>query len=355
MNLLSNLMDIIYIPLGLIFKLCYLIFSDYGLAILMFAFIARLAMLPFGIKNERNRLKMMSVQPKMAQLQAKYRGNTRDPKYAQEMQELYEKEGYNPMSGCLPQLIQLPLIWAIWNAIRRPLSYICDISVERIREIAMVMYNNGFLAGVNIKEGYTEEQIKNAVNSWVGVNEIGLASQIAQHKELVADLLPHTYRDINFTLLGISGVDLGATPSWSNWTLIIPIISGISSLLVGVITQKMNAPKDEKAKQAKKPFNSMNAILYIMPLISIWIGFSFSIAVGFYWIVSNIFSLLQAIILPKIMNRDKQDGVVVEVKEKKLNYNQIQKMEREKKRQQIIEAEKVETNDNQADIKDNDE
>ena len=155
MNLLSNLMDIIYIPLGLIFKLCYLIFSDYGLAILMFAFIARLAMLPFGIKNERNRLKMMSVQPKMAQLQAKYRGNTRDPKYAQEMQELYEKEGYNPMSGCLPQLIQLPLIWAIWNAIRRPLSYICDISVERIREIAMVMYNNGFLAGVNIKEGYT--------------------------------------------------------------------------------------------------------------------------------------------------------------------------------------------------------
>ena len=147
MGIFDTIFSFIYIPFGLLFKGLYYLIGNYGVAIIVFALIAKLAMIPFAVKQEKNRLLMLSVQPKMQQLQAKYKGNTRDPKYAEEMQNLYQNEGYSPMKGCLPSLLQLPIIWAIWTAIRNPFSYIFNFSNELINKIAETLYNaniNGF-------------------------------------------------------------------------------------------------------------------------------------------------------------------------------------------------------------------
>ena len=320
----ENLMIIIYYPLGMLFKLCYMIFQDYGVAILLFALIAKIALLPLSIKNEKGRIKMQSVQPKMKALQDKYKGNTKDPKYAEEMQKLYDQEGYNPLSGCLPQLIQLPIIFGLCNAIRNPLTYISDFSNTKVSEIA-----TKFLEAGRLPSSVTAESLPN----WIKTNQISLVDLINNQRDVISSVDLGSYTNINLNLLGFFGDIVGTNPQWNNWTIIIPIISGITSFLVGYISTKVNAPKDdpEAAKAMKK---SMSTMLYVMPIFSVWIAFSFTISVAFYWIVSNLLSIVQAILLPKWMNateakRKAKEPVVV--KEKKLNYNQIQKMEREKK------------------------
>ncbi|PWM45852.1 MAG: hypothetical protein DBX47_03285 [Clostridiales bacterium] len=322
--MLDNLMLIIYYPLGMLFKLCYMIIQDYGVAILLFAVIAKLVLLPLSIKNEKGRLKMQAVQPKMKALQDKYKGNTRDPKYSEEMQKLYEQEGYNPMSGCLPQLIQLPIILGLWNAIRNPLTYISGFTNNKVAEIGKAFLDAGKLPG-NVTE--------TNLSSWLATNQISLVDLLNNQRDVISAVDIGSYTNINLNIFGFLGDIVGTNPQWNNWTIIIPIISGITSFLVGYISTKMNAPKDdpEAAKAMKK---SMGAMLYIMPLISVWIAFSFTIAIAFYWIVSNLLSMLQAVLLPKYMDmkesrRKAKEPVVV--KEKKLNYNQIEKMEREKK------------------------
>ena len=324
---MDSLFDIIYIPIGFIFRLCYELVGNYGVAIIVFAVLTKIALFPLSLKNEKNRIKTQQMQPKMQALQKKYKNNTKDPRYSEELQKLYAENG-NPMTGCLWQFLQLPLIWAIWNAIRRPLSYVCDMTRPTINSIAEVLYNNGVINISKIASGATAEEISKAISSWTAANEINLASAISDNKELVADLIEKTkFVDIDFSFLGLN---LGATPTWSSWTILIPIISGLTSFLVGFISQKMLSRDNIKAEGAVK--TNMNVLLYVMPIVSVVIGFGFSIAVGMYWIFSNILSIAQTILVTNIVasQQKKKNTPVPVVKEKKLNYNQIAKMERMK-------------------------
>ena len=332
---MSSLFDIIYIPIGFIFRLCYQLVGNYGVAIIVFAVITKLALFPLSLKNEKNRIKTQQLQPKMQALQKKYKNNTKDPKYSEELQKLYAENG-NPMTGCLWQFLQLPLIWAIWNAIRRPLSYVCDMTMPTINSIAEVLYKNGAINISKIAAGASAEEISKAISSWTAANEINLASAISSHKELVADILEKTkFVDIDFSFLGLN---LGATPTWTSWTILIPIISGLTSFLVGFVSQKMINRDHIKAEGAVK--TNMNLLLYVMPIVSVIIGFGFSIAVGMYWIFSNILSIVQTVIITNIaaskLRKSAEPAAAAKEKEKKLNYNQIQKMERMKREQADI-------------------
>lgn len=310
---MGNILNIIYVPLAMILKLCYSITNNYGLAIIFFAFIAKVLMLPVSVKSELGRRKMVKVQPKLQALQQKYKNNTRDQRYMDEVQAVYREEGYSQMSGCLPTLIQFPLIMGLWNAIRNPLTYVCGL-VEK------TMYP--------IFQKLTELGVQN-LGTWdlaankKAINEIAIAQGIDQYGDQLSGLLPEGFRNID---LNFFGLNLGDKPVFGwDWTILIPIISALTSFLVGYIGQRINRTKGAQQDPTQK---SMNFVLYTMPLISLWMGFSFQIGVGIYWIFSNIFSLIQTVLLPLFLREKKQ---AVPVKEKKLNYNQIQKMEREKK------------------------
>lgn len=337
MGIFDTIFSFIYIPFGLLFKGLYYLIGNYGVAIIVFALIAKLAMIPFAVKQEKNRLLMLSVQPKMQQLQAKYKGNTRDPKYAEEMQNLYQNEGYSPMKGCLPSLLQLPIIWAIWTAIRNPFSYIFNFSNELINKIAETLYNaniNGFASVIG-------DQSKLA--SWVATNQIPLYGYAKDPAglEAIRSLIP---ADSNFFQLDLDFnflfFNLGDKPDFGqlSWLWLFPIISGLTSFLVGFVTQKMNgATQPVEGDQMMK--SSTRMLLIFMPIFSVVISFGFPLAISLYWIISNVFALVQAILLPKIMNRMKKEPEP-EIKEKKLNYNQIEKMEREKNAVQYPERKK---------------
>ncbi|MFL0248552.1 membrane protein insertase YidC [Candidatus Clostridium stratigraminis] len=89
---------------------------SYGIAIIVFTIIIRLILLPLNMKQTRSQVKMQEIQPELKKLQEKYKS---DPQKAQqETMKLYKEKGVNPMGGCLPLIIQLPILWALFYVFR---------------------------------------------------------------------------------------------------------------------------------------------------------------------------------------------------------------------------------------------
>ncbi len=310
---MGSIMNIIYFPLAMILKLCYTIVNNYGIAIILFAVIAKVLLLPLAVKGEKSRRSMQKFQPKINALQAKYKNDTRNPKYNEELQKLYTEEGYNPMSGCLPTLIQLPIIMGLWNAIRKPLTYIFDLTNGTLERVFNAIKDLGGLEAVKDFAAVKDSQI-------------GLLNAINDFRMELTELLPADFpQHIDMEFLGLN---LGDTPVLGfHPSVLIPIVSALTSFLVGYLSQKINSKGNKGNSAAESAAKSANFMLYTMPIISLIMGFSFQIGIGIYWTASNILSLAQTLILPLFFKEPVEE---VKVKEKKLNYNQIEKMEREK-------------------------
>ena len=127
-------------PIGWIINLCYKLIPNYAIALLLFAIIMKLVLFPFGIKQQKNMLKQAKLRPKEQAIRKRYAG--RDDKVTrQKMQEdlmkLYQQEGYSPASGCLPMILQLVLVFAVYNVMQNPLTYVSNISNKDINRIGV--------------------------------------------------------------------------------------------------------------------------------------------------------------------------------------------------------------------------
>ena len=91
----------------------YVVIPNYGVAIILLTLLIKIVFLPLTFKRSQATARMQSLNPKIAELRAKYKD--KPDKMNQEMMELYRKEGVNPLSGCLPMLLQLPVLWAIYS------------------------------------------------------------------------------------------------------------------------------------------------------------------------------------------------------------------------------------------------
>ena len=344
-----GIMDIVNVPLGMILYGIYWLLGNYGWSILVFAVLAKLMMLPSSIKTHKNQIRMREIQPKIKRIQDKYHNDNRNPKMQQELQDLYTREGYSPMAGCLPTLIQFPLIFGLWNVVRQPLTYICDVpntlykTVEQlisagdrtvtsihtlIDKLAGFTHSDSAAHAAEVEHWVLPNQ--ETIQSTLEMNEIYIADAVNQNADAIQGLTEtlggRTMIDTEFL-----GINLGETASnhgiWS-WFIIIPILAALSSFLVSFISMRVNRSSVEDNPTAK----SMSAMMYIMPLLSLWIGYTMNIGVALYWIATNILSLVQAILLPKLLVEKKPEVIV---KEKKMNYTQIEKMKRDEEQQKL--------------------
>ena len=117
---------IVAIPLGYVLELLYNFLGNYGLTIILFTVIIRLIIFPLYAAQMRSSRQMMEVQPKIKEIQTIYAGNTE--KMNEKMQEIYSENHIHPAMGCLPLLIQLPIIWGLFGLLRSPLTYLGDNS-----------------------------------------------------------------------------------------------------------------------------------------------------------------------------------------------------------------------------------
>ncbi|MBR6593856.1 MAG: membrane protein insertase YidC [Clostridia bacterium] len=139
------MMNILYTLIGWIMKMCYSIsFNNYIVALFIFALVMQIILFPLGIKQQKSSVKMATIRPKEMAIRNKYRGrNDRatQQKMNMEIQEMYKEEGYSATAGCLPLLIQFPIIFALFGVVRMPLSYTTDLNNKNVGESEYVIYD----------------------------------------------------------------------------------------------------------------------------------------------------------------------------------------------------------------------
>ena len=287
-------MDIIFKPLGWVLELCSkIVGGNYLFAILIFAVFVEIVLLPFGISQQKKSIKQARLRPKEQAIRKKYSGRDDKPtqmKMNEEIQELYQKEGYNPLGGCLPLLIQLPLLLALYNVVINPLKYICGLSDDAVLQIqAIVGGNSGrstmgllnkikatpFEAFQNV-EGFTQEIYDNMPNLNVfGVFDLSLTPQQC----LNADSLK--------TIAG--------------WLVVlIPIVTFVAYFLSMKLNRKLMYQPMNDANQAQ--MGCSNKVMdFVMPLFSVFLAFTYPAALGLYWIFKCLLGILKQFILSKAM------------------------------------------------------
>lgn len=280
-------MNIILVPFGYIIRLAYQLTQNYTLALLFFALVMQIVFLPFGIKQQKNQVRQAKLQPKIMAIRKKYAGRNdkvTQQKMQEETMELYQRENFNPAGGCLPLLIQMPLLIILYNIVVQPLTYITQLPSEKITEIATAMKDFGYK--FVSKSNMMEIEIANFLRGEGNIAAIGMEGT------LEGKLIP------NFSMFGL---DLSKTPSIS-WPLdpliLIPLVMLAALFFTQWIMKKFTyQPPEQKEAQSSL---SMKIMQYSMPFISFYFSFQVAAAVGVYWIFRNVLQLLQSMLLYKI-------------------------------------------------------
>lgn len=289
-------MKYVLIPFAWLLKMLYHIFDNYGIALILFSLITKLILLPFNAKSKKSMMKTARLGPKLKELEAKCGDDKM--KYQQEMANLYKKEGVSPTGGCLWSLLPLVLLMALYYVIRQPMTYLMGLSADQITQI------HDLLTGLGVDFSSTN----------AAYQEIVMAQHVFSNMDAISAIVPNiAEKAIDFTFLG---VDLSQIPTWrwlfnGPYTLvgfglfIIPVLSAFSQWASMQITQKLNGSvatndKGEKDNEAAAAVNqSMKTMVWIMPLFSLWIGFSMPASMCIYWIAQAVWNTLQDAILTK--------------------------------------------------------
>jgi len=305
---LSAIVDtIICYPFGAVLRFIYQFVGSYGLAIILFTILTKLVILPFTLKSKRGMADMQRLQPKLKALEKQY-ASTNRAKYQEEVAKLYQQENISPMGSCLPTFITLPIMIGLYYVIQRPLSFIMGLSGDEIATLATRL-------GIAIPESAQQFQLM----------EIQIASEAFHHFPEVSSisdkLLP-----IDFNFLGLN---LAQTPQWNaiSWLWIIPVLSGVTALLMNKLMTKMTAKISGGPPQGGNQMAIMNAM---MPVMSIWFGFILPAGVGLYWITSNLVMGVQEVLIGEFLIRENDKKEAAAAKEREAREKVRKQFERER-------------------------
>ena len=296
----STLGYIICIPFAWLVRLLYNLTGSYGMAIILFTVVLKLILLPFQLKSKKSMMRMNRMNGKIQEIQKKYANN--QVKMQEEMQKLYQEEGVSPMSGCLWSFLPLPILLALYSIMRQPITHLMMLSNDVVQELVAKITAMGVdMSGiVMMKNGAAV--VKDGVTQLQPYGQINLVKAVTEHyPEAAAGI--DGWIDLDFNFIGL---DLAATPSsvlktvsfqWAIIGLIlIPILAGLFQLLMSIYTMKSQSQDGAAA-------GSMKGMMYMMPLMSVYIGFIMPAALGIYWIAQSVFSLIQEVIMTKFFNK----------------------------------------------------
>ena len=291
---MDKFFQILYVPFGFLFRILFDFLGNYGIALIIFTLFFRLILLPSAIKQQKGMAKQYRLQPKLKRIREKYQDyapNERNQRIQMETNELYQQEGYSAMTGgCAPLLLQLPILWGLYGIIRMPLTHVLNISKEAVTALTSAVTELG--ESTARTAAYAESLVISKIAELVEANP----DLVTKFPEAIAKIQEFDFR--------IFGIDLGTIPSmdtFKNWAdstteakliLLIPILSGLTSLLTSVLSQVRQKKTNPDAQM-----QGMGCMMLSMPLMSLWFTFQFPAGMGMYWILSNVFAFFQTLIL----------------------------------------------------------
>ena len=293
----TSISDIIRIPFGYLLDWLYVFANNYGVALILFSLIIKLVLLPMSIKSKKSMLKMSRLAPIVKAMEGQYGGDQQ--KYQRAVQQLYKEEGVSMTGGCLWSFIPLLILLPLYYVIREPITYMLHNS--RSVSAAIVAFVRA--SGENLGSNTYYAQLAAA----------GHLGKYLEPLRAVAVTANANLSTIDFSFLGL---DLAAIPSFRIWEtasegwsqiglFLLPIFSGGFQMLSMLISQKMsgqvatNADGERDEAAAKQQAQTNTTMMLMMPLMSLWIGYSMPAALSIYWIAQALFGTVQDYFLTK--------------------------------------------------------
>lgn len=307
----------ICIPFAWLLRGLYSLTGSYGLALILFTLVVKLVLLPFQIKSKKSMMRMTRFQPKIKEIQTKYANN--QMKMNEELQRLYAEEKINPMGGCLWSLLPFPILIALYSIIRQPMSRFMMLGAETIEAIRAAATKLGYVAAM---QG----------DKFSFYEEIGLAKFVTENFEQFGEFVESGLMAVNYNFIGL---DLTVVPTsaigsiFSGWAslgiVLIPIVSAAMSLIQSKITMGTQPSGDDAAARSGK------MMLWMMPVMSLYIGFTLPAALGIYWIANSVFMMAQDVPMNKYFKKAMEEEDRLREEERK--NDRTRRMEEAKKLQ----------------------
>ena len=317
MFLAFKLRDLITVPFGWLMGQLYQLTGNYGVAMILFAVCVQMVLLPITAKSKKSMMKMSRIQPQMQEIQRRYADDQQ--KQAEAIRKLQQDEGVS-MGGCLWSLVPFFILIPLFTVIREPIHYILGCSAEVAEQIV--------------------EHLKNLDPKAFGANtyyaQVTAAQLIPQYATEIKEAIPAigdaVLAGINFDFLGIN---LGRIPSiafwkweafnWANIGLfLIPLLSAGSQVLQTKIMQKQNnsvitdqnGVQDEEMAKNSQANQTSQSMMLMMPLMSLWIGFTVSAGLSVYWFIGGVVRTIQDVILTRHYRKiyDAEDAIKLQRK-----------------------------------------
>lgn len=310
------LWDLIAIPLGYIMRWCYIFVNDilhlpvsYVFALFLFALITKIILFPLAVKQQKSTAKMAAFQPMIADIQKTYAKDKN--RQQQELMKLQEEMGYNPMAGCLPLLIQFPIIFGLVEVIYKPLTYMLRIPSELVTLLTEKTYA---ITGLE-QNATTLRMIETNIIEQVKTNASAFSDLFSQYPDAMGQI-----RDLN---MSIGSINLWEQPTFGfNLMLLIPLFSVVTMFLSTMFATKASGQNQVGGPNMKV----MNVTMSLMFAV-----FSFMYPAGFslYWGFQNIIIIFQSMLLRKMIDPDKY-------KEEAMRQMEENKKRKKKKSQRTV-------------------
>ena len=289
-------MEIITVPFGWLLNFLYQLTDSYGLSLILFAVLVQIVLLPISAKSKKSMMKMTRLQPRLNAIKEKYANDQQ--KQQEAMQQLQKEEGVGlGCGGCLWSFVPLLILIPLYTIIREPLTNMLGASAEVAAEIAKIL-------GANTNDGYWQIAAAQAI--------FDDPSRFAA----VPGITEQTLAGIDFNFLGIA---MGNIPSFNvfsdawvwNWAhigaVLVPLISAGSQILQTQISRKMNNSlvtnekgiQDKEAAEQSQSAQTSKVMMWMMPLMSLFIGFSVPVALSLYWFIGGVVRTVEDTILTK--------------------------------------------------------
>ena len=285
-----------------------------GLAIIIFTLIVKLILFPLMVKQQKSSFKMQALQPELMKIRNKYEGKTdqmSQQRMAFEMQEFQKKNGISMMGGCLPMLIQLPILYALFYLFQNAYVYIDAIGANYV-DIANAIINIPVSVRMEVFQPFAQD----FVDTYKNLAIIKDGFDMSQVNDVVM-MISHLKTDdwaVILQNLGSAGSDLAPLLETKNSIetfltiplvnkaglgfpgIIIPIAAGITTWLQTKIMNMMNPQNADPSNPAAAMSKSM---LYTMPIMMGVFSITMPAGLGLYWTISNLFGILQQVVLNK--------------------------------------------------------
>ena len=311
--------EILAVPFGWVLSAFYGLTDNYILSILLLTVVVRLLLLPTSISQQKNSAKQVRLNTKVNKIRQKYAGNQQ--KIQEETQALYQREGFGAANmGCSSLAIQMIVMIGLYGVIYTPITKVLNFSTATTEKIRDFM-------GIVVETG------KNSNSS--RMYELNILNKFSEYKDSLGEILSETEiaelanLKENFTFLG---VDLTQTPDVKDFSMLwlIPILAGLTALASSIYMYMRQ--RKQNPEMAKNP--SMGCMTFMSPAMSLWFTFMFPAGVGVYWIISNIISFVQQVVLTNLYSPKKviaQQMVDETVTRRSRENNVKRRVENEKK------------------------